>query len=145
MKEVSPQNIEGLLTAEPIISQIVVVGDKQRFITALIVPNFEQLKSIFRSEKIEMNSSAQDLVQDPRVHQLFRKRIDERTKDLAPYEKIKYFTLFAKEFSQNAGELTTTLKMKRNVIADHFKDAIQRMYQETESANEGNDRLFFVL
>jgi long-chain acyl-CoA synthetase len=143
-KFVSPQNIEGLLSSEPLISQIVVVGDKQRFITALIVPNFEPLKAALKLEA-EVNSP-QELVQDKRVHDLIRLRIDVHTKELASYEKIKFFTLLTKEFSQSEGELTTTLKIKRNVIAEHFKDVISRMYTETENQNdEGRDRIFYVV
>jgi len=144
-KFISPQNVEGLLLADPVISQIVVVGDKQRFITALIVPNFEQLKSILRSEGVEAKESPGDLVQMKEVHALVRRRIEERTKDLASFEKIKFFTLLAREFSQEKGELTITLKMKRNVIAERFKDAIERMYRETENQDEGRDRIFYVL
>ena len=139
-KFISPQNIESLLSAEPTISQVIIVGDKQRFITALMVPNFERLKSILHTDMVPA-----DLVKDPQVHELLRERIEERTKDLASFEKIKFFTLLAKEFSQNAEELTTTLKIKRSVVADHFKDAVNRMYRETENQDEGRDRLFYVL
>ena len=144
-KFISPQNIEGLLLADPVISQIVVVGDKQRFITALIVPNFEPLKSILHLEGVEAKESPSDLVQMKEVHDLVRRRIEERAKDLASFEKIKFFTLLAKEFSQEKGELTITLKMKRNVIAERFKGAIERMYRETENQDEGRNRLFYVL
>ena len=131
--------------ADPVISQIVVVGDKQRFITALIVPNFEPLKSILHLEGVEAKESPSDLVQMKEVHDLVRRRIEERAKDLASFEKIKFFTLLAKEFSQEKGELTITLKMKRNVIAERFKGAIERMYRETENQDEGRNRLFYVL
>ena len=62
---------------------------------------------------------------------------------LIPFEQ--FFTLLAKEFSQNAEELTTTLKIKRSVVAEHFQDAINRMYRETENQDEGRNRLFYVL
>ena len=120
-----------------------VVGDKQKFITALIVPNFDRLKSIFDPHG-ESETTPADWVKDPRVHELLRAKVEDHTKELASFEKIKFFTLLAKEFSQNAGELTTTLKIKRNVVADHFKDAVNRMYQETEN-DEGRNRLFYVL
>ena len=88
-----------------------------------------------------------ELVQKPETHQLFRDLIEEQTRDLARYERIKYFTLLGHEFTHENSELTLTLKMKRRVIDEHYKQAIDRMYRETEGVNpdEGRDRIFFVL
>lgn len=149
-KFVSPQNIESLLLADPVFSQVVLVGDKQRFVTALIVPNFEQVKLAMEEKaKTHLDErrdfSPADMVKDKRVHEFIWSRIDEHTRDLAPFEKIKYFTLLSREFSQKEGELTITLKIKRNVVAEHFKEAIERMYRETDRQDEGRDRIFFVL
>ena len=145
-KMISPQNIENLALADPIVSQIVIVGDRHKFITALIVPNFEQLKSILKQAGKYSNETPQELVQDPMVHRLIREHIDQHTHDLSAYEKIKYFTLLTKEFSQENGELTSTLKIKRSIVAERFRDAIERVYRETEDdPEERRNRIFFVL
>ncbi len=145
-KMISPQNIENLVLGDSLISQIVIVGDKHKFITALVVPHFEPLRAFLRQTGQRVDETPEKLIQNPLVHELLRARIDERTKDLAAYEKIKYFTLLAKEFSQENGELTSTLKMKRSVVAERFQGAIRRVYLETENlADEARDRIFFVL
>ena len=146
-KKVSPQNVENLILGDPLVSQIVVVGDKHNFITALVVPNFDQLKSeLKRTNQAADMLTSEDLVQMPAVHSLLRSRIEERIAGLAPYEQIKYFTLLTKEFIQEKGEMTSTLKIKRPVVTEHFRDAIDRMYRETEFPDhEGRNRIFFVL
>lgn len=143
-KMISPQNIENLLLVDPLFSQAVLVGDKHNYITALIVPNFEQIKFVLKDKGIHLEGPSRDLVRERVVHDLFHERIDERTKDLASYEKIKYFTLLLSEFSQEKGEITLTLKVRRQVIAQHYAEVINRMYQETEKENEGRNRIFFV-
>jgi len=145
-KMISPQNIENLILADPIVSQIVVVGDKHKFIAALIVPNFDQVKAALRQSGKNAEKTPEKLVRDPIVHELIRGRIESHTHTLAPYEKIKYFTLLTKEFSQEGGEVTSTLKIKRSVVVDRFRDAIEQMYRETGTqSDEGRDRIFFVL
>lgn len=143
-KKVSPQNIENSLLANPLFSQVVLIGDKHNFITALVVPNFEQVKLAFKETGRYLEGSPQDLVKEPTVHDLFRKRIDECTKDLASYSQIKYFALLASEFSQEKDEMTLTLKIRRKTVAQHYAEIINRMYQETEQDHEGRNRIFFV-
>ncbi|MBI3999550.1 MAG: long-chain fatty acid--CoA ligase [Candidatus Omnitrophica bacterium] len=145
-KMISPQNIENAILADPLFSQVVLVGDRHHFVTALVVPNFEHLKNYFKENGQVPAKTPREWVQDPLVHELVAKRIEERTSGLASYEKIKYFTLLARELSQEKGELTSTLKVKRAVVQEHFRDAIERMYQETENrAHAGRNRIFFVL
>jgi len=146
-KNISPQNIENSILGDAIFSQIVVVGDKHNFITALIVPNFDQLKAALKQKNQGAGEMAPgELVQMPEAHSLLREHLEERTKDFAPYEKIKYFTLLTKEFSQEKGEMTLTLKIKRSVVNEHFRNAIEHMYRETESGDhERRNRIFFVL
>jgi len=143
-KMISPQNIENALLTDPLFSQVVLIGDKHNFITALIVLNFEQVKLNLKEKGINFGGSPQDLVKERIVHDLFRKRIDERTKELASYEKIKYFALLASELSQEKGELTLTLKIRRQIVAQHYSEIINRMYRETEKNDEGRNRIFFV-
>jgi len=143
-KNVSPQNIENALLSDPLFSQIVLIGDQHNFVTALIVPNFEQVKRELHDKGVRSEDATHDLIQNREVHRLFRVHIDERTKDLASYEKIKYFALLASEFSQEKGEITITLKIRRKAITQNYAGIINRMYQETEQDNEGRNRIFFV-
>ncbi len=145
-KMISPQNIENLILTDPVISQIVIVGDKHKFITALIVPNFDQVRTILKQTGARGDETPQELIQNPVVHELIRERIEKHTHDSASYEKIKYFTLLTNEFSQEKGEMTLTLKIKRAMVQEHFREAVERMYQETEKQDdEGRNRIFFVL
>lgn len=145
-KMISPQNIENLILTDPLFSQIVMVGDKHNFVTALVVPNFDQVRNVLKANGDESSQMPEDLVQDPRVHKLIREHMEERTRDLAQYEKIKFFTLLPREFSQDKGEVTITLKIKRSVVAERYRDAIERVYRETENkSDEGRDRIFFLL
>ena len=143
-KMISPQNIENAMLADSVFSQIVLIGDHHNFVTALIIPNFDQVKLALKEKGIHLDGSPSHLVKEQAVHDLFRERIDEHTKDFASYEKIKYFALLASEFSQEKGEVTITLKIRRKTVTQHYAEIINRMYQETEKENEGRNRIFFV-
>jgi long-chain acyl-CoA synthetase len=111
-----------------------------------VVPNFDSLRPELESLGVSAAGTPQELVQNPKVHEFFRNRITERTRDLAHYEKIKYFTLLARELSQKDGEVTLTLKIKRNIVSEHDREVIDRMYLETQDfGNERRERIFFVL
>lgn len=143
-KNISPQNIENALLADPLFAQVVLVGDKYNFITALIVPNFDQLRIELKSKAVCLEGSPRDLIREKASHELIRQRIDQRTGEFASYETIKYFALLPNEFSQEKGEITLTLKIRRQTIAQHYANIIHRMYSETEKDDEARDRIFFV-
>ena len=142
-KNVAPQNIENAILRDPVMSQMVVVGDRHHFLTALIVPNFKAVRSALG---LSNDASSSDLVRRPDVHELIAKRIEERTTDLASYEKIKYFSLLAREFSQDQDEVTLTLKIKRQVVAKHYEKEINLMYESVaDDLNESRNRIFYIL
>lgn len=145
-KNISPQNIENLALSDPLISQIVIVGDRHHFITALIVPNFERLRNELKASGVRAGESPEEIIRIPQAHFLLRQHLEERMRDLASYEKIKYFTLLTKEFTQEKGEVTATMKIRRAVVSEHFHDAIERMYRETENSayEEARNRIFFL-
>ncbi len=128
-KNVAPQGIESLLGQDFYIEQIAVVGDRRKYITALIVPAFEALEEYARSQKIAF-SSREDLVSKPEILDFYRQRIDGMSTYLAKFEKIVRFALLPREFSQHEDELTPTSKIKRRVIEEHFRDIIDKMYEE---------------
>ena len=118
-KKVAPQPIETLLKHSPYISEIVLLGDKSETVKALVVPNFDALKT-WAKEQGQEKPTNESLVADPAVRKLIKGDIDARSKDLADFEKVKRFALIDHTFSIEAGELTPTLKVKRKVVAEKY-------------------------
>ncbi|MBO8159246.1 long-chain fatty acid--CoA ligase [Thermosyntropha sp.] len=128
-KYIAPQHIETLLIEDYYIEQAVAIGDNRKFVSALIVPAFEPLKEYAKSQGIEFKNN-EELVQNPRIIEFYQKRIDELTKDLGQVEKIKKFTLMPREFTQENGEITPTLKIRRKVINEKYRSIIDNMYKD---------------
>lgn len=128
-KNIAPQNIENLLKLNRFIEQVCLIGDKRKYLTALIVPSFPELEDFGKENGIPADDRAQ-LVNHPRIQRLFQEAVDEANAQLARYESIKRFTVLPVEFSQATGELTPTLKVKRKVVGVKYKDQIDRMYAE---------------
>lgn len=128
-KNIAPQYIENLLITSRYIEQAVVLGDKRRFCSALLVPNMEGLKK-FAEEKGMSDLSEKELLNDPQVLELIQKEIEAVSKELASYETIKKFALVEQPFTIESGELTPTLKVKRNVVEERYKSIIDGFYAE---------------
>jgi long-chain acyl-CoA synthetase len=126
-KNVAPQPIESKLTESPYISQVLLIGDKRKSITALIVPSFEPIREYAREKGIEAPDIA-TLIETKPIYQLLRSEINRLSVDFADFERVKMFTLLEREFSQEADEMTPTLKLKRRVILEKYKDKIEKMY-----------------
>lgn len=126
-KYIAPQSIETRLGTDKFIEQVAVIGDSRKFVSALIVPDYEMIKKWAAENRVEYTSLT-DLLADTRVNRMIESRIEALEKGLAPYEKIKRFTLLPKEFTMESGELTNTLKIKRRVISERYKDLIDKMY-----------------
>ncbi len=127
-KNVAPVLLENLLGESPLISQAVVFGDGRNFLTALIVPDPAALGEAIREQAVPVKSVAEALVHAD-ILALYRKEIDARLCDLAEHEQIGRFTLINRGFSQDLGELTPTLKLRRATIAKHFTAEIRRLYE----------------
>ena len=132
-KLVAPAPIENALKTSAYIQNAALVGDKRRFIAALIVPNFAAIEARARQEGVTFSSRA-DLLAHPWVHQLIETEVAHLTADLAQYESIKRFALIERDFSFDSGELTYTLKLKRRVIEREYADAIEHLYAEPSPA-----------
>ncbi|HMA84449.1 MAG TPA: long-chain fatty acid--CoA ligase [Desulfosalsimonadaceae bacterium] len=128
-KYIAPQLIESTLGADHFIEQVMVIGEQKKFVSALIVPSFEALEEYAQNRNIAYSSRA-DLVQHPEIIELYRQRINERSKELASYEQVKEFTLLPDEFSVDRNEITPTMKIKRKFVAERYNDAINGMYGE---------------
>ncbi|NQV49229.1 MAG: long-chain fatty acid--CoA ligase [Candidatus Marinimicrobia bacterium] len=128
-KNIAPLNIETLVGKDFYIEQIIAIGDKRNFISALVVPAFESLEAWAHKKKIQFQNN-EELINHPHVIDFFRERIDHHSQKLAQYETIKKFKLLSKPFTMEAGEITPTLKLKRKQINEKFKALIDSMYQK---------------
>ena len=128
-KNVAPQPIESELVQSPFIDQIMLVGNERKNLAALIVPNFEALKA-WAAENNVATDDLGTLCGTREVQQLIQSDIRSRLTDFSDFEQVRRFKVLEKEFSQEADEMTPTLKLKRNVITERYGDAIEEMYPE---------------
>ncbi|MBM3459863.1 MAG: long-chain fatty acid--CoA ligase, partial [Armatimonadetes bacterium] len=126
-KNVAPQPIEATLKASQYISAVVLFGDRQPNVVALVVPEWEHLKRWAKENNIAA-AEPEVLIQDAAVRRFYKGEIDRLTQHLADFEKIRRFALVARDFSAELGELTPTLKIKRRVVAENFAAELQAMY-----------------
>ena len=131
-KYIAPQPIENLLRGIPMVEQVIVIGNARKFAAALIVPNLDALRTYAKSLSLEVKDAAQ-LAQQPRIHEYFKKKVDEITRDLAPHEKIKKIALIPQEFTIEGGELTPSLKIRRKFVEDKYRDVIDALYPKFEA------------
>ncbi len=132
-KYIAPQSIENLFKTDRFIEMAIVVADNRNFASALIVPKFEPLEGWAKEKGIAFKDRA-ELVQNPDVVKEIGAHIEALNAGLAQYEKIKKFKLLDRELTQDSGELTPTLKVKRKIVNQKFKDAIESMYAEAVTA-----------
>ncbi len=126
-KNVAPQPIENMLKTNPYISNAVVIGDKRKFISALIIPDFEKIENYAKSNNI-VYSSLEELVKKEKIVSFIEAEVNNMTTNLAPYEKVKKVRLLEREFEIEQDEITPSLKVKRNVVGDKHKNIIDEMY-----------------
>ncbi len=126
-KNIAPQNIETEIGKDHYIEQMAVIGDRRPYVVALIVPSFLSLEEYARGKGIEF-STREELVNHPDIQAFYRSRIDKSKDKLARFEQIKRFTLIPNEFTQEGGELTPTLKIKRKLVQEKYEDLIEKMY-----------------
>jgi long-chain acyl-CoA synthetase len=128
-KNVAPQPIENLLRMNPYIANAMVIGDKRRFISALVVPEFEKLEDYAKSSGIPYESPS-DLTQKEEILNFMLAEVEKSTPNLSSFEKIKKIALLDREFEIEKGEMTPTLKVKRNIVEEKYKDLIDSFYKE---------------
>ncbi len=128
-KYISPQALETKIAIDRYIDQIAIIADERKFVSALIVPIYPNVESYAKANGIAY-TDMNDLLQNPKIIELFKTRIGTLQQQFAPYEQIKRFTLLSEPFSMERGELTNTLKIKRAAIAKNYKEQIDKMYEE---------------
>jgi long-chain acyl-CoA synthetase len=126
-KNIAPQNIENLIRGDSYIQEVVIHGDRRPYLTAIIVPDFNAMKGLALRLGIPYTVPG-ELVDHPRVQDFMSKRIEEKQKDMANYEKIKKFKLLDRSLRIEEDEITPTFKVKRRVVAEKYKEVFDRMY-----------------
>ena len=128
-KYISPQAIETKLAVDQYFEQVAVIADRYKFVSALIVPNYKAVEAYAKSKGIRYGGM-DELLLNPEIKELFQTRMDTLQQQFANYERIKRFTLLPEPFSMERGELTNTLKLRRNIVEQNYKELIDKMYQE---------------
>lgn len=131
-KYIAPQKIESLVMSSRFVSQVVVVGNRRNYAAALVVPNFEMLRSYARLKGIGL-SDDKEMIRDPRIVDLIQRQIDKYTTGLARYETIKKVALLGQELTIASGELTPTMKPRRRFIEQKYAAVIDSIYQAAQS------------
>jgi len=126
-KNVAPQNIENLLKTSPMISQVMVCGDGKPYLTALITLDPEALAAWAEGEGIVAKDPS-ELCRNGRIKEYIGDIVKEKSRDLASFETIKKFEILPEDFSQEAGEITPTLKVKRRFVSEKYRDLLENMY-----------------
>jgi long-chain acyl-CoA synthetase len=128
-KFIAPQIIENVFKESPMIDQIMVIGEHEKFASALISPNFKYFDDWKKSTKI-LFSDNEELIQQPAVQSFFSAEIENLNKKLSPPERLNRFRLVQDEWTPATGELSPTLKLKRQFIHDKYKDLIAQIYMK---------------
>ena len=126
-KYIAPQAIESRLGEDKYIDQVAVIGDRRKYVTAIIIPAFEALKEYAQRKKIAYKS-IEELVRNADIRRMIEERIEKLQKEFAGFEKVKKFTLLPNAFTMESGELTNTLKIRRPVINRRYAREIEAMY-----------------
>jgi long-chain acyl-CoA synthetase len=128
-KNVAPQPIENVLKRNPYIANAVVIGGRRKFISAIIVPNLEKLQAYAKQNGVAY-IDPRELTGKKEIQQFLLDEIDRATPHLAPYEKIKKILVLDRDFAVELEEMTPTLKVRRNLVEEKFKDLIDSLYRE---------------
>jgi long-chain acyl-CoA synthetase len=128
-KYVAPQPVEQLIKQSRFVNQVVLVGDGRKFPAALIVPDWEMLRSYAQHKGLDCKTPA-EFCRHPRVIDLLQRQVDSLTAGLSRFERVKRVALLERELTVEGGELTPTLKVKRRVIGEKYRAVIDRLYEE---------------
>lgn len=130
-KYIAPAPIEQMIKASRFVNQVVLIGSERRFPAALIVPNFELLESYAKHKNLSVGTPA-EFCTDARIINLFERQIEQLTENLSKYEKVKKIALLENELTVEGGELTPTLKVKRRVVDEKYRNIIEKIYIDAE-------------
>ena len=137
-KNIAPQPIEELIARSPYVEQVVLVGDRRKFLLALVVPSFQAYRTAFPGRPIS-ESNMEELEEDPDLQRLMDEEVLSRVSSCARHERPKRILLTGSQFTVEGGELTPTLKVKRRVIEQRYADRIEEIYRLVEAEAEPCD------
>jgi long-chain acyl-CoA synthetase len=126
-KYVSPERLENLFQSHPYVHQIVVLGDGRKFVGALVTPNYARLEAHARAHNLAFQGR-EELLAHPEIHAFLQQLVDETTRWLPPHERIRQIVLLPRELTIAAGELSPTLKVKRQAVEEKYRGAIEEMF-----------------
>jgi long-chain acyl-CoA synthetase len=130
-KYIAPSVIEGRIKGSRFVNQVVLIGNGRKYPAALIVPDWEQLRAYTQHKGIrDVGTSPAELCRHERIIDLMQRQVDGLCADLSKYERVKRIALLEHELSIEGGELTPTLKVKRRVVDEKYRDVIDRLYAE---------------
>ena len=127
-KYIAPQYIESKIGKDKFIEQIAIIADAKKYVSALIVPCFDSLEEYAKQFNIKYQDRM-ELLKHSEIIKMFEKRIENLQKELAHFEQVKKFTLLSQAFSVKLGEITPTLKLRRKVIMERYRELIEKMYR----------------
>lgn len=127
-KYVAPQVIENKMKESPYIEQIMVIGENEKFVSALVIANFPQVIEWAKRHNVDSNQSPEDLLKDPAVVKLFKDEIEGFNQEFSHVEQVKRFKVMPTEWSIDGGELTPTMKVKRKVVMEKYSKEIAEIY-----------------
>ncbi len=130
-KNIYPGPIEDLFKTSKWIDQIVVVGEGQNYMAAIIVPDFEVISKFAREQGLEFSNN-EELIELDEIQDIYKKELRSFSKELASHEKIRDFRLVPNEFTVETGEITPTLKVKRRIIADKYGHLIEDIFKDDD-------------
>ena len=125
-KNIAPQMIENFIKTDPMIANVMVMGDRQAHVMALIALNHEKVREWGRDEGLKFRSP-EEMASHPRIFGVVKERIRQKNKELTPSEAVRSFRIIPHDFTIEKGELTPTLKLKRQVVMERYKDLIEEM------------------
>jgi long-chain acyl-CoA synthetase len=133
-KYIAPQQIESLLKQSPLVNQVVVVGGARKYPAALVVPEWETLKTSLRAAGENVGESHADMANSEAAKKLLQREVTGLTAQLPDYERVRRVALLPEEFSIDKGDLTPTLKVKRGVVDEKYGELIEKLYEQSWSA-----------
>ena len=129
-KYIAPQVLEGKMKESPLIEQAMVVGDGQKFASALVIPAFDDLKGWCKRNNVPCDGSREELVKNEKVVKMYEDLVQKYNKDFAQWEQVKKIVLLPELWTVETGEMTPTMKVKRKVITENNKDIIEGLYNQ---------------
>lgn len=126
-KNIAPQPIENLIKSSLYISNVVIVGSNRKFISALVVPDFDKMEEYVKQQGMLFHDRG-ELVRDEKIRTFLMEEITRMTPHLSPFEQIKKIVLLDRDFMEENDELTPTLKVKRNIVESRYKELIDKLY-----------------